>query len=108
MRYDSDTNVVPDDKIKEFEDSLTTFMMPYKKNADAAGYLFGEAITIADIALMMRLTMCRMACYKWDKYPNVQKFIDATDNLPAFKKVNHLVNKVIESGNGDIASVGGF
>ena len=37
---------VPDEKVAEFETSLNTFLAPYKENAEATGYLFGDSITI--------------------------------------------------------------
>ena len=40
---------VPADEIKEFEESLTAFLAPYEKNADATGYLLGDSITIGKI-----------------------------------------------------------
>ena len=47
------------EKKKEFEDGLNKFLAPYKKNAEKTGYLFGDSITIADIVMIMRCTMCR-------------------------------------------------
>ena len=47
------------EKKKEFEDGLNKFLAPYKKNAEKTGYLFGDSITIADIAMIMKCTMCR-------------------------------------------------
>merc|ERR1719336_1341847 len=82
---------VPAEKVEEFENSLNTFLAPYKDNADTTGYLFGDSITIADIAMVMRLTMARMANYHWDKYPSIQKFAKANYHSEAFQKVNHLV-----------------
>merc|ERR1712179_95061 len=101
---------VPAEKVTEFEESLNAFLAPYKKNADATGYLFGDSITIADIAMIMRLTMCRMAGYKWDKYPNMQKMSTPKNDASttAFKKVNQLVIKVVESGTGNLSVLGGF
>ena len=37
---------VPADKVEEFENSLNAFLAPYKDNAEATGYLFGDSITI--------------------------------------------------------------
>ena len=50
---------IDDDKKKEFEDSLNKFLAPYKKNAEKTGYLFGNSITLADIAMIMKCTMVR-------------------------------------------------
>lgn len=50
---------IGDDKKKEFEDSLNKFLAPYKKNAEKTGYLFGNSITLADIAMIMKCTMAR-------------------------------------------------
>ena len=129
---------VPAEKVTEFEESLTAFLAPYKQNADSTGYLFGDSITIgnlsfpfqffictflsflffpsfylhfsADIAMFMRLTMARMAGYKWDKYPSMQKMsVPKGDaSTAAFKKVNELVMKVVESGTGNFSVLGGL
>ena len=40
---------VPVDKVTEFEESLNVFLAPYKANADATGYLFGDSMTIGKI-----------------------------------------------------------
>ena len=37
---------VPDEKIAEFEESLSTFLAPYAENAEKTGYLIGDSITI--------------------------------------------------------------
>ena len=58
--------------------------------------------------MTMRLTMCRMAGYHWDKYPNIQKFAKANYNSEVFQKVNQLVIKVVESGAGNLSVLGGF
>ena len=70
--------------------------------------------------MVMRLTMCRMAGYHWDKYPSIQKvkiilslyltstllqFAKANYHSEAFQKVNHLVIKVVESGAGNLKDV---
>ena len=45
---------VPDEKVAEFETSLNTFLAPYKENAEATGYLFGDSITIGMFDLFWR------------------------------------------------------
>ena len=41
---------VPVDKVTEFEESLNAFLAPYKANADATGYLFGDSMTIGKLS----------------------------------------------------------
>ena len=49
-----------EEKIKEFEESMTKFLVPYK-SAEETGYLVGDSITLADLPWIMRCTIARMA-----------------------------------------------
>merc|ERR1712141_971966 len=75
------------EKIEEFEKSFETFleMHPdYKKT----GYLIGDKMTIADIALDCRMSIPRAAGYKFEKFPGMKKYFELESNQPYYQKVN--------------------
>ena len=49
---------VPAEKVTEFEESLTSFLAPYKQNADSTGYLFGDSITIGILSFPFQFFIC--------------------------------------------------
>merc|ERR1711962_1753509 len=84
------------EKKAEFEESLNKFLAPYKKNAEKTGYLFGNSITIADIAMIMKCTMARIAGYHWTKFPSIGKLAKNNYNEKWMQVVNREVFKIVE------------
>ena len=59
--------------------------------------------------MIMRLTMCRMAGYEWEKFPNIRRFESsmatrANDTVSAaYRKVNEIVIMVVKVGTGNLS-----
>ena len=63
------------EKINEFEKGLLDFLSFHPDTAET-GYLIGNQLTLADIALAHRLSIPSLAGYKFEKFPEVKSMLE--------------------------------
>ena len=106
------------EELSIFEDSLDTFISPFRSNARKTGFLIGqccenrpvrtandlsnhistgETLTMADLWFYLRIATARSAGFKLEKYPSIKKLERNIFAKGLFIKSNSTIRKIVRS-----------
>ena len=105
---------IPEDDLSIFENSLDTFLSPFRSNARKTGFLIGkcfviepielnnyistgETLTMADLWFYLRITTARSAGFTLEKYPSIAKLERSIFEKGLFTKSNSTITKIVKS-----------